>query len=93
MQPICPSCQHFGGWDADGVWCFAYPNGIPDRIFGTTIDARGMVGHFEHQPGDHGLKYQPRTDSGWDAAYLAEVRAIMQKWHDAHPQHGPQEAV
>jgi len=45
----CQTCKHYVGDKA----CFAYPDGIPDKIFS------GDELHDEPRKGDHGIQYEP----------------------------------
>lgn len=60
MAPECVTCKWWigpkeGRW---GLFCKAFPDGIPDRIF--------LLGAKHHEPieGDHGLQYE--FDPDWE---------------------------
>jgi hypothetical protein len=52
--PICVACQRLGPREDGevGVGCAAFPNGIPDAIWGPE-----GFDHREAYPGDHGVRF------------------------------------
>ena len=65
--PICVNCKRlskakYGKW---GMFCDAFPDGVPDAIKSTRVD------HRQPYPGDHGLRFQARSPaSDADAARI-----------------------
>lgn len=52
----CHSCRHANTVDGRFVGdCAAFPEGIPAQIM------RGEADHREPYPGDHGIRWEPRT--------------------------------
>lgn len=57
--PMCLSCSRLReppaiGELAEGLFCEAYPDGIPQGIILNSVD------HRVAQPGDRGLRYDPQ---------------------------------
>ena len=67
--PICVDCQRlrpaqFRKW---GMFCDAFPEGIPDDIIESRAD------HREPYPGDHGLQFLAKSEAAAnDAARIIE---------------------
>lgn len=68
--PICVDCKRlhaakFGKW---GLFCDAFPDGIPDDIKQSRAD------HRQPYPGDHGLQFLPKSDAAAaDAARIIKA--------------------
>lgn len=65
--PICVNCQRlhaavYGKW---GMYCDAFPDGIPDAIIGSRVDHRKPV------DGDHGLQFLATSNTA--AADAAQI--------------------
>lgn len=84
--PICVDCQRlhkavYGKW---GMFCDAFPDGIPDDIKASRVDHRQPVA------GDHGLQFLPKSEAAAaDAARIIAEAAGTSKVSinlDADPQ-------
>jgi hypothetical protein len=53
--PQCFRCKHF--IETPHLACAAYPSGIPDAILTDEHD------HIRPYPGDHGIRFEPRSDA------------------------------
>jgi hypothetical protein len=58
--PICLTCKHWNADDGEGFTCAAFPDGIPEPIYLTTVV------HTEPYEGDNGILYEP-VDADKDA--------------------------
>lgn len=67
LPPICVDCQRlrpaaYGKW---GLFCDAFPDGIPDAIKSSRVD------HRKPYPGDHNLQFLAKSDeAAQDAAHI-----------------------
>jgi len=73
--PICADCLRlhkaiYGKW---GMFCDAFPDGIPDDIIASRVDHRQPV------DGDHGLQFLAKSpEAAADAArIIAEARPVI----------------
>ena len=82
--PICVDCQRlhpaiYGKW---GLYCDAFPDGIPDAIKHTRVD------HHKPYAGDHGLQFLAKSlQAAADAARLiaeAHLRPVISPDAEAH---------
>jgi hypothetical protein len=51
----CTLCAHLQGFEGDGGYCSAFPDGIPDAIFSNEFD------HRAEYPGDNGIRFLAKT--------------------------------
>lgn len=49
--PPCFECEHFQGMVDNAIRCAAFPDGIPNEVFGSP--------HTEPVEGDHGIQFTP----------------------------------
>lgn len=63
----CISCYWYMGNTGRALVCFAYPKGIPHKIFQGTTD------HRTPQRGDHGVQWQENPD------YIAILTEVMER--------------
>lgn len=73
--PICADCQRlhravYGKW---GLFCDAFPDGIPEEIIASQVDHRQPV------DGDHGLQFLP-----FSAAAAANAARTIDEAQHAH---------
>lgn len=58
MMPICIVCKHLKpDYDVHGGTCAAYPEGIPDAIWNSSVD------HRQPHEGDHGIEFAPKDEN------------------------------
>jgi len=55
VRPMCIHCKHFHR-DADDLTCDAFPDGIPDKIFGNDAP------HDRPFEGDNGIRFKQSED-------------------------------
>ena len=53
IRPLCMDCKHLNDTEC-GFSCKAFPDGIPDDIFSSTIL------HIKPYKGDKGIQFEPR---------------------------------
>lgn len=68
----CGTCIHFRSpfsdeniRGLDGAFCAAFPDGIPDEVYGNQLDHRQPI------PGDNGVRWEPDGDVKYPEKALA----------------------
>jgi hypothetical protein len=59
------------GVPPNGLWCAAYPDGVPDAIVFSRVD------HHDPYAGDHGLRYSPQGDTLEEIQASEDDAAVM----------------
>lgn len=86
--PICVDCKRlhkpvYGKW---GLFCDAFPEGIPDAIKTSRAD------HRQPFPGDRGIQFVPKSEAAAeDAAHIiAQAQQAQQQQDKEQPPNGRQ---
>jgi hypothetical protein len=64
IPPLCGGCTRLVG-DLMDPKCQAFPGGVPRPILLSEVD------HRQRYPGDHGIRFDPKTER--DAAYARMI--------------------